>query len=207
MGCIGDIELCASIERSSLMMHRLKRLLVAAMIGLALGSVALSVVVVEGAVRIWQRPRPLASDAVGVTQPIGANWEAVQVKARDGVVLDAWLFTPRQPNGSAVILLHGVGDTRLGTLSQAQFLLRAGFMALTPDCRGHGASGGALISSGIREARDVHAGAALRGTARAQSRRDRAVEDPGSGTYGGGFHQAGGICAAGDRVVPQIATL
>ncbi len=139
------------------MMHRLKRLLVAAMIGLALGSVALSVVVVEGAVRIWQRPRPLASDAVGVTQPIGANWEAVQVKARDGVVLDAWLFTPRQPNGSAVILLHGVGDTRLGTLSQAQFLLRAGFMALTPDCRGHGASGGDLISYGIREAGDVHA--------------------------------------------------
>ena len=50
--------------------------------------------------------------------------------------------TPARPNGAAAIVLHGVGDTRLGVLGQARFLLDAGYTVLTPDSRGHGASGG-----------------------------------------------------------------
>jgi fermentation-respiration switch protein FrsA (DUF1100 family) len=60
-----------------------------------------------------------------------------------------------QPNGDAVIALHGVADTRLGMLGHAQFLLRRGFTVLLPDCRGHGRSGGRLITYGVREARDT----------------------------------------------------
>ena len=139
------------------MLHRMKRLLIAAVIGVALGSLTLSLIVVEGAVHIWQRPQPDPALADSIAGPLGAAWEPVQVKAGDGALLSAWLFTPQRPNGSAIILLHGVGDTRSGSLSATSFLLRAGFTALTPDCRGHGASGGDLISYGIRETGDVHA--------------------------------------------------
>jgi hypothetical protein len=53
--------------------------------------------------------------------------------SRDGIALDGWLFTPPDPNGSAVILLHGVGDTRSGMAVHAGYLLQAGFTVRTPD--------------------------------------------------------------------------
>ena len=139
------------------MLHRIKRLFIAALIGVALGSLAASFMVVEGAAHIWQRPQPSPALADSIARPIGATWEPVEAKAGDGAVLSAWLFTPARPNGSAVILLHGVGDARSGSLSATAFLLSAGFTALTPDCRGHGVSGGDVISYGVRESGDVRA--------------------------------------------------
>jgi len=139
------------------MLNRIKRLVVASAIGVVLGSLAASYVVAEGSVHIWQRPKPDAELAEAVARPVGASWESVQVTAKDGVLLSAWLFTPRRSNGSAVILLHGVGDTRAGSLSAAAFLVRTGYTVLTPDCRGHGSSGGDFISYGIRETGDVRA--------------------------------------------------
>src|SRR5262249_34415988 len=68
-----------------------------------------------------------------------------------------WLFTPRAPNGAAVILLHGVGDTRTGVLGHAGYLLDAGYTVLTPDSRDHGSSGGAYVTYGVKESGDVHA--------------------------------------------------
>ncbi len=40
-------------------------------------------------------------------------------------------------------------------LEHARFLVRAGYTVLTPDARGHGASGGKYISYGLLEARDL----------------------------------------------------
>jgi pimeloyl-ACP methyl ester carboxylesterase len=137
-------------------MRRAFRLAVAVLIGLTLGSVFLSVFIAEGALHIWQRPSAPAAFAEAFSRQTGASWESVKVTARDGVVLDGWLLTPRQPNGAAVIALHGVGDTRLGMMSHADFLVRARYTVLVPDCRGHGASGGDVIGYGIREAGDVH---------------------------------------------------
>ena len=137
------------------MLRTIRRLLIAALIGITLGSLAASYIVAEGSVHIWQRPQPDPALADTIARPIGAAWEPVEVKANDGAVLSGWLLTPQRPNGSAVLLLHGVGDTRAGSLSAAGFLLRAGYTALLPDCRGHGASGGGFISYGIRETGDV----------------------------------------------------
>ena len=137
-------------------MRRAFRLTVALLIGLALGLPCLSVFVTEGALHIWQRSAPVTAPAEVLSRQTGASWETVQVTAADGVVLDGWLFTPRHANGAAVIALHGVGDTRLGMMAHAGFLVRAGYTVLAPDCRGHGSSGGDVISYGIREADDVH---------------------------------------------------
>jgi uncharacterized protein len=48
-----------------------------------------------------------------------------------------------------------VGDTGGGMASHAGYLLDAGFTVLMPDARGHGSSGGSLISCGIQESTDV----------------------------------------------------
>jgi uncharacterized protein len=132
------------------------RILRAGVIGAAIGAFLLVGIVMDNALHVPQRIRPRPETADGVARGIGATWDDVHVTARDGVVLDAWFFRPREANGSVVILLHGVADTRLGVLGHAAFLLRNGFSVLTPDSRGHGASGGDLITYGIREAPDVH---------------------------------------------------
>ncbi len=133
------------------------RLLRAAAIGVAIGSVVFVGIVTDNALHVQTRIWPRAEAADAVARQTGAAWREVQATAMDGTHLDAWFFRPREPNGSAVLLLHGVGDTRLGTLGHAAFLLRNGFSVLTPDLRGHGSSGGGLITYGIREASDVHA--------------------------------------------------
>jgi hypothetical protein len=121
-----------------------------------LAAAAAPILVAEGALHIPFRPNPESAYADSIARGSAAVWETARVSADDGVVLDGWLFTPRDPNGSGVILLHGVGDTRVGMMTHAEYLLRAGFTVLAPDARGHGASGGRVISYGIREAGDVH---------------------------------------------------
>jgi uncharacterized protein len=126
-------------------------------IGGILGFVLLTAIVTDNALHVPNRLRPQVSAAKAIARETGATWSDAQITASDGASLDAWYFRPRESNGSAVILLHGIGDTRLGTLGQAVFLLRNGFTVLTPDSRGHGASGGDLVTYGLREAGDVHA--------------------------------------------------
>jgi hypothetical protein len=146
-------------------MRRIHRLLVAILIGSAIGFAILlplfAILVTEGALHVWMHPTAQTQQADYVVRDAGSYWHEVQIQAADGVHLSAWLFNPARPNGGGVILLHGVGDTRMGMTSHAYFLLRAGYTVLLPDSRGHGASGGALISYGVREADDMHRWASL----------------------------------------------
>jgi dipeptidyl aminopeptidase/acylaminoacyl peptidase len=132
-------------------MRRLYRPAIAGAAGVVLGSVFAA----RNAVVIWNLPEPSPSLAEELARSTDCAWEDVRIRAADGAVLDGWIFTPRAPNGGGVILLHGVGDTRSGMLGHARFLLRAGYTVLTPDARGHGASGGRVISYGVLEAEDV----------------------------------------------------
>jgi hypothetical protein len=54
-----------------------------------------------------------------------------------------------------VLLLHGLGDNRLGMTGYAQLLLARGFTVLLPDARSHGISGGALATFGLLEGNDI----------------------------------------------------
>ena len=141
-------------------MTRSSRLLIAASIGITVGTALAGILAAENAFHIWERLRPNASAADDIAQRTGARWEDVQVRAADGAVLDGWLFTPARANGSAAILLHGVADTRRGMREHAAFLVENGYTVLTPDVRGHGSSGGDIITYGVREAGDVGAWAA-----------------------------------------------
>jgi alpha-beta hydrolase superfamily lysophospholipase len=132
----------------------MKRILIAVATGLVLAAFLVTLLAADNAMHVpRERPRSEAADAI--TRQTGATWRSIEVTAGDGTLLDAWLFVPHRPNDSVVLVLHGVGDTREGMLGHAQFLLRGGFTVLTPDSRGHGTSGGDLITYGIREASDV----------------------------------------------------
>ena len=133
-------------------MRRTIRFATSALIGLVIGSG----IIADNALHVWDRGTVKSADADTIARQGGSSWQPAQVVADDGVHLDAWLFTPREPNGAAVILLHGVGDTRMGMSGHAPFLLRAGYTVLLPDLRGHGASGGTIITYGVRESADIH---------------------------------------------------
>jgi dipeptidyl aminopeptidase/acylaminoacyl peptidase len=86
----------------------------------------------------------------------GGRLEDVSIQAQDGTRLQAWFVQPAASNGSVVMLLHGVGDSRAGMAAYMSMFLQHGYSLLMPDSRGHGASGG-VATYGLYEAGDVHA--------------------------------------------------
>jgi uncharacterized protein len=91
-------------------------------------------------------------------RPVTPNRDArtVQVTAQDGIDLRAWLFRPDNYNGDAVLILHGIADSRGSQLGLARMFLAHGYMVLAPDSRSHGESGGDLATYGLLESDDVH---------------------------------------------------
>ena len=104
--------------------------------------------------------RPLTNEDTAVVhnsfRELNANLADVSMTTPDGVPLSAWLINPQLTNGSAVILLHGLGDNRLGMMGYARLFLGHGFTVLLPDARGHGVSGGSLVTYGLLERNDIH---------------------------------------------------
>jgi uncharacterized protein len=118
-------------------------------------TVVVPVFIAEGSLHIHGRIAPDSRAADYLARQNGATWQSAVLKAADGIPLQAWFFRPAEFNGGAVLLLHGVGDTRLGMTGHLQYLLRNGYAALMPDARGHGSSGGGLVTYGLKEARDA----------------------------------------------------
>jgi uncharacterized protein len=133
----------------------LKRFLGAVLIGILVGTVIVPIFIAEGSLHIRNRVTPDPRAADYWAQQSNATWQPATVKAADGIVLQGWLFRPAEFNGAAVLLLHGVGSNRLGMSGHLGYLLRSGYAALTPDARGHGSSGGDLVTYGLKEAQDT----------------------------------------------------
>ncbi len=93
--------------------------------------------------------------AQGMARNRDSELTDVAITASDGANLSAWSIRPRNGNGKAVILLHGLSDNRLGMIGYAELLLGHGFSVLMPDARAHGASGGPLATYGLLESDDV----------------------------------------------------
>jgi len=104
--------------------------------------------------------RPLTAEEESVSRQLARQLDSdladVTITTPDSVVLRAWTIQPRRNNGDAVILLHGLGDNRIGMTGYAQILLANGFTLLLPDARAHGASGGRLATYGLLERDDIH---------------------------------------------------
>lgn len=92
---------------------------------------------------------------VPAAAPPGNAWRAASIRAFDSVRLDGWFVRPEVPNGNCVIVLHGIGDSRQGSAGYASLFLDRGYSVLLPDSRGHGTSGGELVTYGLWEKYDV----------------------------------------------------
>jgi len=105
--------------------------------------------------------RPLTRDLVQQADvsfvQIGAYRKPFDVRAPDGILLHGWKVRAAQPNGSWVLLFHGVADNRMGVLEHSLFLLRAGYGVTLMDARGHGQSEGPIATYGWLERNDTRA--------------------------------------------------
>jgi len=79
------------------------------------------------------------------------------VRAPDGAVLRGWKVHAENPNGSWVLLFHGVSDNRVGVIGQSEFLLQNGYNVVMMDTRCHGESGGEIATYGWLERKDASA--------------------------------------------------
>jgi len=87
----------------------------------------------------------------------GATREDFDVRAPDGAPLRGWKVRPKNPDGTWVLLFHGVADNRVGVIGQSEFLLRDGYSVVMMDARAHGASGGPIATYGWLERNDTRA--------------------------------------------------
>jgi pimeloyl-ACP methyl ester carboxylesterase len=83
------------------------------------------------------------------------EWRDAQIIARDGAVMKGWFLEPLPRTGKCIMVLHGIGDSRLGALGFAPMFLQHGYSVLAPDSRAHGQSGGQIVTYGILEADDA----------------------------------------------------
>ncbi len=137
-------------------MGRIGRLVIAATTGIVTGTPICVYVLAEGALRIGDRAEGPSAAAEATARATDSRCDDVEVLAADGVTLAGWLFTPQKCNDAVVLLLHGVGDSRTGMLGYARFLLASGFGVLAADSRGHGTSGGDVVTYGVKETADIH---------------------------------------------------
>ena len=77
----------------------------------------------------------------------------VTFPADDGVRLSGWYVPSR--NGAAIVLVHGGGGDRQGTILHARMLAKAGYGVLLYDARGRGESAGQENAAGWQWDRDV----------------------------------------------------
>jgi pimeloyl-ACP methyl ester carboxylesterase len=105
------------------------------------------VILAEGALRVPRRPIPAAS--------MSASMQTREIRARDGARLRAWIVYPQEPSGNCVIVLHGISDSRQSSLGFVPLFTGSHYTVLLPDSRGHGESGGDIVTYGVLEADDV----------------------------------------------------
>jgi dipeptidyl aminopeptidase/acylaminoacyl peptidase len=121
-------------------------------------SLVVGVVLAELTLHPWRRPMTVTDKEkiACVYEQYGAALQPIAIRAADGADLHAWYSVPEHENGKAVILLHGISDSRLGVAGYGQMFLQHGYRILLPDSRAHGESGGDIATYGLRESNDVH---------------------------------------------------
>ena len=97
------------------------------------------------------RPRTTLSPA-----SLGPACRALAFDGANGVRLGAW-YCPVSPESPLVILFHGYGDEKTGTLNEARVFLELGLSVLLVDFRGSGDSSESYTTVGYDEGEDVAA--------------------------------------------------
>ncbi|HEX4946560.1 MAG TPA: alpha/beta fold hydrolase [Blastocatellia bacterium] len=107
---------------------------------------------------IWLAGTVLSHSAyrtIGALPP-DVQGRAVTFPSASGATIHGW-WIAGQPHKGAVLLMHGVRDSRLSMLDRARFLSAAGHSVLLFDFQAHGESQGEQITFGYLESRDAQA--------------------------------------------------
>ena len=73
----------------------------------------------------------------------------------DKTEIRTWQARPPGRPKAAVLVLHGVSDSKASQVESLRFLARRGILAMAPDFRAHGDSGGQFATYGYREKNDL----------------------------------------------------
>lgn len=73
----------------------------------------------------------------------------------DGTEIHTWETRPAGRPLAAVLVLHGVSDSKASQVESLRFLARRGILAMAPDFRAHGDSGGKFATYGHLEKNDL----------------------------------------------------
>jgi fermentation-respiration switch protein FrsA (DUF1100 family) len=101
----------------------------------------------------YMHPRRLETPSGALLQQHGIVYQEIELLTSDGIKLAAWYTPPK--NGALILVAHGYGDRR----SEDFYSLFAehDYGVLAWDFRGHGASGGDMVTLGYYETLDVEA--------------------------------------------------
>ncbi|MBB3174259.1 pimeloyl-ACP methyl ester carboxylesterase [Endobacter medicaginis] len=124
-------------------------------IGLACVSLAWGGVWWMGGLMVRNVGRQRGLERSAVTKPPAVDLGLV---ASDGTAIAATYTPGRTPHSPAVLLLHGIGESRAALARHASWLASLGYASLRLDFRGHGGSERVACSFGLREAREARAG-------------------------------------------------
>ena len=118
-------------------------------VAVPLGLLAFTVTILPAATAItethkWRTP---------IGDPPSADYREVSFDATDGVKITGW-YKPTE-NGATVLLVHGGGGDRTGTVRHAKMLVKHGYGVLLHDARGRGESEGQQNSWGWGWDKDV----------------------------------------------------
>jgi hypothetical protein len=134
-----------------------RKIILACFIAYLLFSILAGIVIAEMSLKLHRLPlRHRQAIAAAVRSDFKTELQDVEITAADGAALKGWFVHPRDYNGNAVILLHGITDNREGVAGYGRLLLQHGYAVLLPDARRHGESGGELATYGVKESDDIH---------------------------------------------------
>jgi uncharacterized protein len=135
----------------------LRKVLLIGFVAYVVLSILAGIAIADISLKLHRLPlRHQQAIAAAVQTEFQAELQDVTITAADGVALKGWFVHPRDYNGNAVILLHGITDNREGVAGYGHLLLEHGYAVLLPDARRHGESGGELATYGVKESDDIH---------------------------------------------------
>jgi alpha-beta hydrolase superfamily lysophospholipase len=130
--------------------HRLKRrLILAGAAATVLGLISCSVTTRLVSEAIVQPSRK------GVGAAVPDDMKSRTFILPDGTEIRTWEARPSSRPKAAVLVLHGVSDSKASQVESLRFLARRGILAMAPDFRAHGDSGGKFATYGHLEKNDL----------------------------------------------------
>jgi dipeptidyl aminopeptidase/acylaminoacyl peptidase len=97
----------------------------------------------------------LAEQRRQVGRRVGDRLKGVDYRSPDGTHLAALMILPDQSPRGVVVCLHGLTERKEAMLPVAEAFADAGYIAVAPDFRAHGSSGGRYTSLGYHEKIDM----------------------------------------------------